>query len=142
MEMKVIRNIYTQDTTIGVLTIDTNPFTCYTLEDRVRLTKVATQTAIPAGRYRVIITMSLRFKKLMPLLLNVPGFDGIRIHKGNTDQDTDGCLLLGSMTDIKDLSLSVALSSVAFDSFLPILTEALQKEDVWITISDTFLPTI
>lgn len=58
-------------------------------------TKVYGQTAIPTGEYQITITYSNRFKKLMPLLNNVPGFAGIRIHTGNTDKDSDGCILVG-----------------------------------------------
>ena len=57
--------------------------------------KVDGDTAIPRGRYRISITMSTRFKKLMPLVHDVPGFTGVRIHGGNTEDDTHGCPLLG-----------------------------------------------
>jgi hypothetical protein len=81
---------YTQ----GVLYIDNMPF-CHTLEDEVRATKIQDITAIPAGTYKVIINRSVRFKRMMPLLLNVPGFTGVRIHSGNTAKDTEGCILVG-----------------------------------------------
>ncbi len=69
------------------------------MEDKVRdLTKekkVPGKTAIPAGTYKVALTYSARFKRMLPLLLDVPYFTGIRIHAGNTHEDTEGCLLLG-----------------------------------------------
>lgn len=69
---------------------------CFTLEDTVRLgAKVPGETAIPAGRYRVAVTWSARFQRQLPLLLDVPGFTGIRIHAGNVAGDTAGCLLVG-----------------------------------------------
>jgi hypothetical protein len=96
LELKVIRKIFSEQSTIGEFYIGNN-FHCYTLEDIVRPdgTKIYGDTAIPAGRYEVIVNMSTRFKKEMPLLLNVPGFDGIRIHSGNTAADTLGCILVG-----------------------------------------------
>ena len=92
--------------TIGKLSIDGKPF-CDVIEDVVRdknkdgdlqdagEAKVYGQTAIPYGTYKVQLTMSNRFKKVLPLLLNVPEFEGIRIHAGNTAEDSHGCLLVG-----------------------------------------------
>lgn len=70
-------------------------FICYTLEDKERLVKVKGQTAIPTGKYTVIVTMSPRFKKELPLILNVPNFSGVRFHGGNDENDSEGCPLLG-----------------------------------------------
>jgi len=82
--------------TIGKLYIDGKYF-CDTLEDAVRPAgvKIKGETAIPVGTYKVEMTMSNRFKRVLPLLLNVPNFDGIRIHRGNTAADTEGCILVG-----------------------------------------------
>ena len=92
--------------TIGKLYIDGEYF-CDTIEDadrgltqtmtdaQIKSKKVYGQTAIPTGTYRVIISYSNKFKRQMPLLLNVPGFLGIRIHSGNTEKDTEGCLIVG-----------------------------------------------
>ena len=57
--------------------------------------KIPHYTAIPAGTYEVVMTYSPRFKRKMPLLKNVPGYDGIRIHSGNGPEDTDGCIVPG-----------------------------------------------
>ena len=88
--------------TIGHLFIDGVEF-CSTLEDPIREKpgipvgqwKVAGDTAIPAGLYPVSITYSPRFQRDLPLVMHVPGFEGIRIHAGNTDDDTEGCILVG-----------------------------------------------
>lgn len=97
----ILERIYKAETyTIGKLFIDGKLF-CDVLEDKVRPfgEKVYGKTAIPAGKYKVILNVSNRFKCLMPLLLNVPTFDGIRIHSGNTHEDTHGCLLVGKNTE-------------------------------------------
>ena len=84
--------------TIGRLFVDGKYFSD-TLEDRCRDLdkgeKVMNETAIPAGTYEVIVNVSVKFKRKLPLLLNVPHFTGIRIHRGNTDKDTSGCILVG-----------------------------------------------
>ena len=85
----------TDKSTIGELLID-GKFECYTLEDVERKEKVYGETAIDKGTYKVIINRSNRFKVDMPLLLNVPKFEGIRIHPGNKAIDTHGCILVGT----------------------------------------------
>ena len=95
MKIEVKRTFKGTEYTIGKLYIDGNYF-CDTLEDTVRIgDKVYGKTAIPAGTYKVKKTFSPRFKKVLPEILNVPGFSGVRIHSGNTAKDTEGCLLLG-----------------------------------------------
>ena len=80
--------------TIGKLYVDGQYF-CDTLEDAVRDVKIAGKTAIPAGTYKVITSFSNRFCKIMPEILGVPNFTGVRIHSGNTAADTAGCVLVG-----------------------------------------------
>ena len=80
---------------IGALYVD-GQLECWTLEDVPRLKKVMHQTAIPAGTYLVDLTSSARFGRVLPELLAVPGFEGIRIHAGNTAKDTSGCILVGT----------------------------------------------
>lgn len=98
MNLKLVRYYKKNDYTIGKLYVDGKYF-CDTLEDKVRNLskekKVYGKTAIPAGKYRVIMTYSPKFKREMPLILNVPHFTNIRIHPGNTADDTEGCLLVG-----------------------------------------------
>jgi len=94
MKLTLKRLTRTNLSTIGELYID-GKFECYTLEDVERDIKIKCETAIKKGTYKVILSMSNRFKKVMPLLLNVPEFEGIRIHSGNTNHDTEGCILVG-----------------------------------------------
>lgn len=95
MNIAVKRETFTAKSTTGKLYVD-GEFFCYTLEDPVRSgPKVYGETAIPPGTYDVIINYSQRFKRDLPLILNVPGFTGIRIHIGNYPKDTHGCLLVG-----------------------------------------------
>ncbi len=94
MLINLIRYDFNDRRTIGKLSID-GLFAMYTLEDAVRDVKIAGETAIPAGTYKVVITESQRFKHPLPLLLDVPGFTGVRIHSGNTAADTCGCILVG-----------------------------------------------
>lgn len=105
--IKVKRDIYTKKSTIGKLYVN-DKFICDTLEDVCRdlnkdgdlndvgETKIYGETAIPAGTYKMIINISPRFKKLLPRLLNVAGFDGVLIHSGNIPAETHGCLLVGT----------------------------------------------
>jgi len=94
MKLTVKRIHRTESSTIGELYVD-GVFECYTLEDIERDVKIKSETAIPKGTYKVIVTMSNRFKRLLPLLMNVPNFEGVRIHAGNTNHDTEGCILVG-----------------------------------------------
>lgn len=80
--------------TIGRLSLD-GVEECWTLEDEIREVKIPGKTAIPAGKYRVVMTKSPRFGKVLPEVLNVPNYSGVRIHAGNKAEDTEGCLLVG-----------------------------------------------
>jgi len=101
----------TEISTIGELLID-GVFECFTLEDTEREVKIKGETAIKEGKYKVIINKSNRFKRLLPLLLNVPEFEGVRIHSGNTNHDTEGCILVGQ-TKSKNF---IGKSRKAFDA--------------------------
>lgn len=97
--MLLERKTFTDNSTIGELSID-GEFACFVLEDTCRTVKVAGQTAIPSGQYKVVRTHSPRFGRVLPLLLDVPHYAGIRIHPGNTSGDTAGCLLPGMRKDV------------------------------------------
>jgi hypothetical protein len=130
MDMLLERLQLDADVTIGQLIVD-GAFECWILEDPVREVagqpvsawKVYAQTAIPRGTYKVDITPSARFKRDLPLLLDVPGFSGIRIHPGNTVAHTEGCLLPGTDRHGK----SVGRSVLAFDALFARLRQAKAK---------------
>lgn len=99
MMLELHRRELTRVATLGELWIPGAQMpVIYTLEDIVRgrdEPKIYGKTAIPAGCYPLVVRDSARFKRRLPLLLGVPGFDGIRIHAGNSAADTDGCILVG-----------------------------------------------
>ena len=126
--------------TIGRLYIDGNYF-CDTLEDTVRdlnkdgkfdngEKKVYAKTAIPYGTYEIKWTYSPRFKKYTPQLMNVPSFEGIRIHAGNTSADTEGCLLLGENKQVG----KVINSRATINKFYPLIKKACSNGKVTIDI--------
>jgi hypothetical protein len=127
MKIEVKRLHKTSKSTIGELTID-GKFECYTLEDVEREVKIKSETAIAKGTYKVIINQSNRFKRLLPLLLNVPNFEGVRIHSGNSNHDTEGCILVGR-TRSNDF---IGQSRKAFDSLFKKMQGA---KNITITIS-------
>jgi hypothetical protein len=118
--------------TIGELFIN-GKFFCYTLEDRERMEKVYGETAIPKGKYKVIISYSPRFKQLMPLLLNVPNFKGIRIHWGNYATHTEGCILVGSARS--EDNLAIWNSKSTYKKLFDLLIKENKTKQVVINIS-------
>ena len=156
MILTLVRNIpeSTKDYTIGELYVQeedklTQTYkVCDTLEDAFRLLpktcpntpkgssceckeKVYGKTCIPNGTYTVVLSYSNRFKRILPELLNVPHFLGIRMHAGNSSKDTDGCLLLGT----KSKGDWVTASRVAFNKVYKLLQGAVaRKEEITITI--------
>jgi len=138
MELVLQRNSSLEHATLGRLDID-GDFECHTLEDVVREMpglsvaqwKIAGESAIPAGRYQVLITRSARFGRDLPLLVGVEGFAGVRIHSGNTAADTEGCILVGR----KAAGDTVIESRIAFlDLFEQIEGAIAAHEEVWIKI--------
>lgn len=134
MELKVERKWKKDTYTVGRLYVDGKLF-CNTLEDRVRdmdrEEKVYGETAIPAGRYRVIFNWSPKFGRNLPRLLDVPYFEGILIHPGNTAADSAGCILVGKNTSVGRLSESRNTS----DRLNVLIEEAQRKgETIWITV--------
>lgn len=126
--------------TIGKLYID-DVYFCDTIEDTVRdlnkngkfdngEKKVHSKTAIPYGIYEIKWTYSPRFKRYTPQLMNVPSFEGIRIHAGNTSADTEGCLILGKNKQVG----KVLNSRATINKFYPIIKNACSNGKVTIEI--------
>lgn len=140
MELQIHRLWPVPGTTTGVLESDGTQL-CFCLEDEVREIsglgvaewKVSNQTAIPRGRYQIVMDMSTRFGRIMPHLLKVPGFTGIRIHGGNRASDTEGCVIVGEKR-IDDQN--IADCPPALDTVITLIEQAIaNSEQVWITIS-------
>ena len=106
MKLKVIREFKTEVSTIGKLFVN-EKFFCYTLEDKdrglkqtdsllfINTKKIFGVTAIPSGNYELIVNLSPKFKRMLPRILNIKGFDGVLMHRGNTANDSLGCIILG-----------------------------------------------
>jgi Steigviridae/Suoliviridae L,D-carboxypeptidase/transpeptidase len=137
MNLTLVRKVFTNKSTIGDLLVN-DVLECYICEDAVRDHKIPGMTAIPYGKYKIVVTKSDRFSRMaghdvyLPLFLNVPDFEGVRIHSGNKPEDTEGCLLPGTVIG-KD---SVGNSRTAFINLNDKINAALKKgEKVWITIT-------
>ena len=127
MKLELKRLHRTNNSTIGELYVD-GVFECYTLEDKEREVKIKNETAIPKGVYIVGITLSNRFKRMLPILMNVPNFEGVRIHSGNSNHDTEGCVLVGTTRSVDYISNS----RKAFDKLFAKMKTA---KNITITIS-------
>lgn len=132
MNLELYRKSGTIDFTAGSLLIN-GRFFCYTLEDQERSSKLWGKTAIPRGKYQVVMTYSNRFRKMLPLLMNVPGYEGIRIHAGNSAADTEGCILVGDDNDVL-FDAWLANSKKAMDRLMSLLTAAAKQEKIWIEV--------
>lgn len=142
MTLRLIREPSRQGVTLGVLFVE-GVFFGFTCEDQIRerdgvpveLWKVPGETCIPHGRYRVIVTDSPKFGRPLPLLVNVPGFEGIRMHPGNSQADTDGCILPGFGRDA--VARKVTDSRVACDALQRQIDAASGSGDpVWLSIEN------
>lgn len=135
------RDTYTNKSTIGKLYLNEN-FICDTLEDVSRdlnrdgdlndigEKKVFGETCIPSGIYKMIINISPRFKKLLPRLIGVEGFNGILIHSGNKAIDTHGCILVGTR------GINQLLGGTSMKALAKLMTELSKYDEYQIIIID------
>lgn len=137
MEIKLHRKEVVGQATLGELWIEGTSFKCYTLEDVERIEKVMNQTAIPTGRYKLRLSLSTRFKRITLEVLDVPNFEGIRIHAGNTENHTSGCPLVAWSRDkgriIRSNACEIAITALATQM-------QNDGEEIWLTVTSDLKP--
>lgn len=142
MKLRLIRTKLYENSTIGRLYAEEH-FICWTIEDKdrglhhdmplaeIEAIKVKHKTAIPYGTYEIKMTMSERFKKIMPILVDVPGFTGIRIHSANRASELSGCIAPGLVNSGE----AVLNSRLATLNVYKVINYALTKGKVYIEIT-------
>ena len=141
MDLNITRLYKKENYTIGKLYIN-GTYYCDTMEDtdrglisdmsitEIKNKKVYGKTAIPSGLYTILYTYSPKFKRLIPLVDGVKGFSGIRIHSGNTAEDSLGCILLGFNKE----KGKVLQSRDTCNKFYKLIEEAIYKRGEAITL--------
>ena len=134
MKLVLTRHARRADYTIGRLEDENGKKICDTLEPTWRdykggEMKIPKKSAIPEGSYRVVVTKSQRFQKYLPLLVGVPGFEGVRIHAGNTSRDTEGCILVGQNLQVG----KVLWSRITLSKLMKIIEN---EKEIFITIKN------
>ena len=136
MKLVLIRHARRADYTIGRLEDENGMKISDTLEPTWRdykggELKIPTKSAIPEGSYRVVVTKSQRFGKYLPLLVGVPGFEGVRIHAGNTSRDTEGCILAGQNLQVG----KVLWSRISLERLMKLIEN---EKEIYLTIKNTW----
>ena len=136
MKLILTRHARRADYTIGRLEDENGKKICDTLEPTWRdykggEMKIPRKSAIPEGTYRVVVTKSRRFQKYLPLLVGVPGFEGVRIHAGNTSRDTEGCILVGQNLQVG----KVLWSRIALEKLMELIKN---EKKISLTIKNTW----
>lgn len=136
MKLVLIRHARRADYTIGRLEDENGKKICDTLEPIWRNydggeMKIPRKSAIPEGSYRVVVTKSRRFQKYLPLLVGVPGFEGVRIHAGNTSRDTEGCILVGQNIQVG----KVLWSRITLEKLMKLIEN---EKETYIIIKNTW----
>ena len=136
MKLVLIRHARRADYTIGRLEDENGMKISDTLEPTWRdykggELKIPKKSAIPEGSYRVVVTKSQRFQKYLPLLVGVPGFEGVRIHSGNTNKDTEGCILVGHNLQVG----KVLWSRITLEKLMKLIEN---EKESYLTIKNTW----
>ena len=136
MKLILTRHARRADYTIGRLEDENGMKISDTLETTWRdykggELKIPKKSAIPEGTYRVVVTKSQRFQKYLPLLVGVPGFEGVRIHAGNTSRDTEGCILVGQNLQVG----KVLWSRITLEKLMKIIEN---EKEIYLTIKNTW----
>ena len=136
MKLILTRHARRADYTIGRLEDENGKKICDTLEPIWRNydggeMKIPRKSAIPEGSYRVVVTKSQRFQKYLPLLVGVPGFEGVRIHAGNTSRDTEGCILVGQNLQVG----KVLWSRITLERLMKLIEN---EKEIYLTIKNTW----
>ncbi len=150
MKILVDRFISDDDSTVSRVLVD-DTFVCFGLEDEYREEKLASETRIPAGTYSVLLrkegSFHNKYMKRFPDMhrgmlhvQDVPGFEFILIHVGNTDEDTAGCLLVGEQAVTTRGDMRVNLSRNAYKEIYPFVVDAAEAGDLNITYQDNDRP--
>ena len=136
MKLILTRHARRADYTIGRLEDENGMKVCDTLEPTWRDykggdLKIPKKSAIPEGTYRVVVTKSRRFQKYLPLLVGVHGFEGVRIHSGNTNKDTEGCILVGHNLQVG----KVLWSRITLEKLMKLIEN---EKEIYLTIKNTW----
>ena len=136
MKLILTRHARRADYTIGRLEDENGMKICDTLEPTWRdykggEMKNPKKSAIPEGSYRVVVTKSRRFQKYLPLLVGVHGFEGVRIHSGNTNKDTEGCILVGHNLQVG----KVLWSRITLEKLMKLIEN---EKVIYLTIKNTW----
>ena len=136
MKLILTRHARRADYCIGRLEDENGKKICDTLEPTWRdykggELKIPRKSAVPEGTYRVVITKSQRFGKYLPLLVGVPGFEGVRIHAGNTSRDTEGCILVGQNLQVG----KVLWSRITLEKLMKLIEN---EKEIYIIIKNTW----
>ena len=131
MELKLVRVHVAENDTLGLLYINGH-FAAVTMEDEYRQVKVQGETCIPEGTYELRLRYSPKFtpryKHEMIEICDVPGFSGILVHRGNTEKDTAGCLLVGNVMRFNpDGTSRIEESTLAYNRIYPIIARAIRE---------------